>query len=112
MPYKFDWDNAKDTTREFELKDIPGWVNLTIEYTYKMYRPGENDLYWHIKGTDHTWVVPGKNVVSDVKDPEKFFKGCLVEFKKELEEWAQMIKDGDYEDWMGEYILIFKDYVR
>lgn len=111
MPYHFDWEN-KEAVKEIEVTKIQGWKDLTIEYTYKMFRPGQLDLYWHVKDVDHTWVVAHNDVDIVLEDPEHFFRRFLEDFKDELTEWSQKVLEGTGEPWMAEYILLFSDLLR
>lgn len=109
MPFKYDWDEAGEIS-SIEVNNIEGWKDLTIEYTYVLFNLGTIDIYWRIKGTDHTFVAKDSDFFK-FTSPREYFKSSLSQFKSELLEWARDINNGEGAPWMGEYILMFKDYV-
>lgn len=110
MPFKYDWESISDS-KEMTLESVPGWRAVTIEYTRERYNLNEIDLYWRIKGTNHTFVTTDRDL-GKYTDIDTYFRDALISFKEELLLWAREINSGRGEPWMGEYLVMYKSYIR
>lgn len=110
MPYRYDWSD-KTYVKELEVNNIPGWKDVTIEYMYKLFMPGKPDVYWRIKDVDHTWVITNEDMIKYMGNPKEFFRNYLSNFRDELLDWTRLVLKGEGEDWMNEYIMLFKNYI-
>jgi len=109
--YKFDWENCNEEHISSIELSVPGWRDITIEYIYTFSDcASTKDIYWRVKDTEHTFVTTDKEL-RHAKDAETFFKEFLINFRQELLDWAKVIKFGLGQQWMYEYIEMYKDYI-
>ena len=107
---KFDWENCKqDDIQKLELS-VPGWKDLTIEYIYCLHNFTSKDICWRVSGTEHTFVTHESDL-RKVESPETFFREFLINFRTEVIDWAKVINFGYGQQWMYEYVTMYKDYI-
>lgn len=109
MPHYFDF-KIFEKINELEIRNLAGWQSsIIIEYAYSNFGKTEMYLYWRVKGTAHTFTITAKEFNQMSKgNPEEHFRQTLKVFRNDIIQWYE---DGLPEEWMREYVYMFKNYI-
>lgn len=113
MPKSYDFSYLED--RDIVQLNIAGWIPLEIEFATTNNATQEQELYWKVVGTDHTFRAFLSFLYENYQDNyEKYFEDILTAFRKDFKEWERegFKFEGVEIPWMLQYRDQFQKYIK
>lgn len=90
--------------------DIPGWKPLEIEFAVSNYVTQEQQIFWKVKGTNHTFRTFLSYMMAQYgENYEKHFEETLIEFRDNYKKW----EEAEFEyPWMEEFRQGFESFIK
>lgn len=108
MPKIYDFSYLEE--QETVKLDIKGWNPIVIDFATTNNATQEQEVYWKIQGTNHTFKAFLSWLNGNYQDNyEKYFEEILTDFRINYKSWEE---EGFTQQWMGEYRDQFSTIIK